>query len=55
MSLGFIHRDVVNTKVGDWSVASELFLKSGEPLRAAEITIKGRGEGWQDALAEIVR
>ncbi|CAM9369469.1 unnamed protein product [Ectocarpus fasciculatus] len=42
-------------EVGDWSVASELFLKSGEPLRAAEITIKGRGEGWQDALAEIVR
>lgn len=42
-------------KVGDWSVASDLFLKSGEPLRAAEITIKGKGEGWQDALAVIVR
>eukprot|EP00903_Cladosiphon_okamuranus_P013353 g12445.t1 len=42
-------------EVGDWSVASDLFLKSGEPLRAAEITIKGKGEGWQDALALIVR
>ncbi|CAM9409830.1 unnamed protein product [Pylaiella littoralis] len=42
-------------EIGDWSVASELFLKSGQPLRAAEITIKGRGEGWQDALADIVR
>lgn len=42
-------------KIGDWSVASELFLKSGQPLRAAEITIKGKGEGWQDALAVIVR
>ncbi|CAM9714504.1 unnamed protein product [Scytosiphon promiscuus] len=42
-------------EVGDWSVASELFLKSGQPLRAAEITIKGKGGGWQDALAEIAR
>ncbi|CAM9146601.1 unnamed protein product, partial [Hapterophycus canaliculatus] len=42
-------------EVGDWSVASELFLKSGQALRAAEIIIKGQGEGWQDALAEIAR
>ena len=36
-------------------MASDLFLKSGEPLRAAEITIKGKAESWQDALAVIIR
>ena len=54
------HPDVVKPslpllQVGDWAVASGLFVQSGEPLRAAEITCKGKGEGWQDALADIAR
>lgn len=42
-------------QTGDWVVASDLFVKSGEPLRAAEITSKYKGAGWQETLAEIVR
>lgn len=42
-------------QVGDWAVAWKLFLQCGEPLGAAHITCKGRGEGWQNALRDIVR
>ncbi|CAM9679654.1 unnamed protein product, partial [Sphacelaria rigidula] len=42
-------------QTGDWIIASDLFVKSGEPLRAAQITSKYKGAGWQETLAEIVR
>ncbi|CAM9228975.1 unnamed protein product, partial [Ascophyllum nodosum] len=42
-------------EVGEWETASKLFMQCADPLRAAQLTCKGKGEGWQDVLAEIVR
>jgi len=42
-------------ETNDWKKAAEMFLSSGDPLRACRIIGENKGKGWQETMIDVVR
>jgi hypothetical protein len=43
----------VYVQTNDWRGASDMYMKAGDSLRAANIVCEQKGEGWQHTLIEV--
>ena len=42
-------------ETNDWKKAAEMYLSSGDPLRACRIIGENKGKGWQETMIDVVR